>query len=336
MGGQVLYDQNYTALLQDLLVGDGLSDIRVINAGIGGCRTYCQAGVLRENVGWMQPDLVVVSVFVGNNIAENVLAVRGGYRDAPEHPKGVTWGPAAAELLDQSGSWFPRNGLLAADVPPRWDPSQPLPRHVGNSPPGTPPYMPPSAGEASVGSPVAAARAIAHAVWDGARTHSLLLGHLFGQPVDPSVTTAPGASPPSKELKRLNVSSFEWTILRDPPRTYWLDVAWPLFGSYLAGVRATAAGSEPRQLSWRFPRWRSSTTRCGRAQWQTSGSPRMKSIGIVHSRSSRPRRNDLACRCWTCCRSSATGPIALTCTFARTLTSRRWGTVWPPNNLPSS
>jgi SGNH hydrolase-like domain, acetyltransferase AlgX len=38
----------------------------------------------------------------------------------------------------------------------------------------------------------------------------------------------------------LNVSSFEWTILRDPPRTYWLDVAWPLFGSYLADVCATA------------------------------------------------------------------------------------------------
>ena len=240
-GGQVPYDRNYTALLQDLLVGDGFTDVRVINAGIGGCGTYCQAGVLRENIGWMQPDLVVVSVFVGNNITENVLAVHGGYREAPEHPKGVTWGPAAAELLDQSGTWFPRNGLPAAEIPPPWDPSQPLPRPVGNSPAGTPPYVPASAGEASAGSPVSAARVIAHAVWDGARTHSLLLGHLFGEPVDPSVTTAPGASPPSKELKRLNVSSFEWTILRDPPRTYWLDVAWPLFGSYLADIRATAA-----------------------------------------------------------------------------------------------
>jgi hypothetical protein len=44
-GGQVPYDQNYTALLQDLLVADGFSDIRVINAGVGGCGTDCQAVV---------------------------------------------------------------------------------------------------------------------------------------------------------------------------------------------------------------------------------------------------------------------------------------------------
>jgi hypothetical protein len=25
------------------------------------------------------------------------------------------------------------------------------------------------------------------------------------------------------------------------PRTYWLDVAWPLFGAYLGDIRATAA-----------------------------------------------------------------------------------------------
>lgn len=37
------------------------------------------------------------------------------------------------------------------------------------------------------------------------------------------------------------MSSFEWTILRDPPRTYWLDVAWPLFGEYITDIRATAA-----------------------------------------------------------------------------------------------
>lgn len=238
-GGQVPYEQNYTALLEGLLHTDGFTNVRVINAGIGGCGTACQAGVLRENVAWMQPDLVVVSVFVGNNITENVFAVRGGYRDAPEHPKGVTWGPAAAEMLDESGTWFPRNGLPAADVPPPWDPSQGLPQPVGNSPLGTPPYGPPSTA-AATGSPIGVARALAHAAWDGARTHSLLLGHVFGEPVDPSVTTAPGASPPSKELKRLNLSSFEWTILRNPPRTYWLDVAWPLFGSYLDDIRSTA------------------------------------------------------------------------------------------------
>jgi lysophospholipase L1-like esterase len=29
--------------------------------------------------------------------------------------------------------------------------------------------------------------------------------------------------------------------LRDTPRTYWLDVAWPLFGAYLKDIRSTAA-----------------------------------------------------------------------------------------------
>jgi hypothetical protein len=42
-------------------------------------------------------------------------------------------------------------------------------------------------------------------------------------------------------LKRLNLSSFEWTILRDPPHTYWLDVAWPLFGRYIGDIKTTAA-----------------------------------------------------------------------------------------------
>jgi hypothetical protein len=60
---------------------------------------------------------------------------------------------------------------------------------------------------------------------------------LFGVPIDPTVTTAPGALPLAVEQKKLNLTSFEWTILR----TYWLDVAWPLFGRYLADIHDTAA-----------------------------------------------------------------------------------------------
>jgi lysophospholipase L1-like esterase len=251
-GGQVPYEQNYTALLQDRLRASGYAHVRVINLGVGGCGTFCQAGLLEENIGWAQPDLVVVSVFVGNNIFENVLSVAGGYRDAPEHAKGVTWGPAAAELVDQSGAWFPRNGLGSADVPPAWDPTQPLPTPVGNSPSGTPPYSPPSATAASGGA-LSAFRQALHNVWDGARLRSRLLAALFGAPIDPSVTTAPGAAAPSKELRRLNVTSFEWTILRDPPRTYWLDVAWPLFGHYLNAIETTAAATGARVIVMAIP-----------------------------------------------------------------------------------
>jgi hypothetical protein len=251
-GGQAPYEQNYTAVLQDFLRASGYSYVRVINLGVGGCGTFCQAGLLKEHISWTQPDLVVVSVFVGNNIFENVLSVAGGYRDAPEHPKGVTWGPAAAALVDQSGAWFPRNGLPPTDVPPAWDPSQPLPEAVGNAPPGTPPYSQPAASSAPAGS-LTGLRSIARGFWDGARLHSRLLAAAFGEPVDLSVTTAPGAAPPSKELKRLNVTSFEWTILRDPPRTYWLDVAWPLFERYLSDIQATAAASGARVVVMAIP-----------------------------------------------------------------------------------
>ncbi len=69
----------------------------------------------------------------------------------------------------------------------------------------------------------------------------MLLGKLFGQPIDPSVSTAPGATPLAAEQQRLNLTSFEWTILRQIPDTYWLDVAWPLFGRYLGEARDTAS-----------------------------------------------------------------------------------------------
>ncbi|MBV9359436.1 MAG: hypothetical protein JO023_28320 [Chloroflexi bacterium] len=57
------------------------------------------------------------------------------------------------------------------------------------------------------------------------------------------MTTAPGALPPSRERLPLDLATFEWLVLRQPPRTYWLDLAWPLFGSYLGDIRATAASA---------------------------------------------------------------------------------------------
>jgi hypothetical protein len=98
--------------------------VRVINAGVGGCGTFCHVGQLQNNIAWMQPDLVVDAVFVGNNISENVLWTAGGYQSAPWHPKGITWGPGATALVNQSGHWFARYGLAATNLPPKravWD-----------------------------------------------------------------------------------------------------------------------------------------------------------------------------------------------------------------------
>jgi hypothetical protein len=183
----------------------------------------------------------VVAAFVGNDVGENVLATDAGYVIDPEHPKGFSFGPAASELVQQSIGWFPRNGGDAGTMPAAWDPSQPLPTPVV-SPAAISPRR------AGVGvpwpidpSPVNTLKNAGHWFWDTARIDSRLLGRVFGVPPDPGISTAPGARPPSKDQRKMNVSSFEWTILRDVPRTYWLDVAWPLFGAYLADIRTSAA-----------------------------------------------------------------------------------------------
>jgi lysophospholipase L1-like esterase len=234
VGGQVPYQQTFPAVLERELRDAGYTNVRVVNAGVGGYTEFNESGLLREDLARLQPDLVVLAAFLGNDISENVLATAAGYRNAPEHPDGMTWGLDAARLVDDSGHWFPRNNLPGPPPPAAWDPSQPLPEPVGNDHNAgqvAPPAAPPSLGF----------RQRAHLLWDGLRTDSLLLGKLFGEPVDPSVSTAPGAAPPAAEQERLNLTSFEWTILRDIPHTYWLDVAWPLFGRYLGEARDTAA-----------------------------------------------------------------------------------------------
>ena len=235
VGGQVPYEQTFPAELERDLHDAGYSSIRVVNAGVGGYTTFNESGLLHENLSRLQPDLVIVAAFLGNDVSENVLATAAGYRIAPEHPKGMTWGLEAARLVDDSGTWFPRNRLAGPPPPSPWDPSQGLPEPVGNSAnmAFTAPVPTPA--------PSDGIRATAHAVWDGVRASSLLLGRLFGEPIDPSVSTAPGAAPLASAEERLNLTSFEWTILREVPHTYWLDVAWPLFGKYLEEAHQTAA-----------------------------------------------------------------------------------------------
>ena len=232
VGGQLPYEQTFPAVLEQRLHDAGYARVRVINAGVGGYTTFNESGLLRERLASLQPDLVVVAAFLGNDVSENVLATAAGYRDAPEHPKGVTWGLAASQLVDQSGAWFPRNHVDGPSPPAPWSLAQPLPEAVGNLPQG--------AARGVGAAPPLGMRQAARAIWDSARADSLLLGKLFGEPVNPSVSTAPGAAPVAVQQEQLNLTSFEWTILRDIPRTYWLDVAWPLFGRYLGEIRATA------------------------------------------------------------------------------------------------
>ncbi len=246
VGGQVPYAQVFPAVLEQELRARGYAQVRVVDAGVGGYSTYNEAGLLRENLSWLQPDLVVVAAFLGNDVGENVLATEAGYVIDSEHPKGFSFGPAASDLVQQSLGWFPRNGADSSVLPappPAWDPSLPLPTPVPST--ATLERRSPRGGLAVPWpidpSPVNSAKNAGHWLWDTARSDSRVLGRLFGQPPDSSISTAPGQRPPTKDQRKLNVSSFEWTILRDVPRTYWLDAAWPLFGTYLADIRASAA-----------------------------------------------------------------------------------------------
>src|SRR5262249_44870211 len=107
--------------------------------------------------------------------------------------------------------------------------------------PRNPPAAIASTGTSSVDA-LTRAKTWARQTWDSVRAASLVVGAVFGAPPDPSVSTAPGARPASKDQRVLNVTSFEWTILREYPRVEELDEAFPLFGRYVSDIRRTSNG----------------------------------------------------------------------------------------------
>jgi lysophospholipase L1-like esterase len=303
--GQVPYEQSFTPLLETRLRASGYGPVRVINAGVGGWSTINEAGYLRAHAGWLMPDVVVVAAFVGNDIGENVLATRAGYREWTELEKGFTWGDEAVDMLEASYEWFPRNGYPQRSRVMRFEPGSPLPTptFAAGSPQGEAEASAPPPGEldsrlaslpqiapdetlgqyrerlatlaradaipsgpggrfvnelvrraavsrstlqsswrddSEPASPAARASA-----WDQLRGTSRLLTRVFGEPAGSAraVTTAPRASTSRLDQAKMSLIDFEWTILRDIPGEYWLDVAWPLFGNYLSALRDTAAST---------------------------------------------------------------------------------------------
>ncbi|MBV9131221.1 MAG: hypothetical protein JO318_00890, partial [Chloroflexi bacterium] len=107
--------------------------------------------------------------------------------------------------------------------------------------------------------------------------------------------------------------SFEWTILRDIPHTYWLDVAWPLFGSYLADARDSAAQAgaplvlvaipEPAQVvddmhartmaNFRFSDAEVDWSRPQRDLARVAGVDRVPELDLLQQFQSMPNRADL-------------------------------------------
>ncbi|MBI4494441.1 MAG: SGNH/GDSL hydrolase family protein [Chloroflexi bacterium] len=222
VGSQVPYEQNYTAVLERLLHQAGHPNVRIVNVASGGWSTFNQAGFLRANRAWLQPDLVVVASFLGNDIAENVFATRGGYQLTTEHRDGLTWGPDAADLLRKSDEWFPSNGVQLPPDRSHWRAGDPMPTPVPNPPSAPAAATVPArrSTPAPITDPVLAAK-------DFLRQHSVAYRLLIARP----------------QRVHLNLSSFEWLLLRDYPDTYWVELAWPLAEQYLVQIQETAAAS---------------------------------------------------------------------------------------------
>lgn len=256
-GGQVPYEQSFAALLAAKLEQRGIRNVRVVPAASGGWSTLNEAGYLRANLTWLQPDVVIVASFLGNDVGENVLATVGGYQVDPSSSNGFSFGQAATDLAFQSSQWFPRNpGYEENPNLARWNGRDPLPTPVPNNDrPAPPPRMfwGPLPERVRDPSPSVTARNVVKWGWDVVRGQSLLLAALFGSVNDNAVTTAPGAAAASKTRKPLNITAFEWTILRDRPRAYWLDVAWPLLGQYLGSIKQTAAGAGAKTMLLAIP-----------------------------------------------------------------------------------
>jgi hypothetical protein len=169
-----------------------------------------------------------------------VFATRGGYRLLDDSPDGLTWGREASDLLRKSDEWFPTNGYSPDPDRARWTSGDPLPTPVPNP---TPEPAREETARSKQGQTVAepiSLDSLKHSI----RQNSVLVQLLRPQRV------------------HLNLSSFEWLLLREYPDEYWIQIAWPLAEKYLVQLQtvASAQGSPTvlmliPHISQFIPRW---------------------------------------------------------------------------------
>jgi len=192
----------------------------------------------------------------------------------------MTWGAPAAALVDASGVLVARNGRRGvATMPPPWEPNQPC-RDQSATLPKARPRPPRPRRQRSPRQPCGVS---AHALWTAAAANPAGWKALW-HPHRPERDHGAWRSTPGGQEKMLNLTSFEWTILRAPPRTYWLDVAWPLFGRYLSEIRDSADSVGAPTVLLAIPEMASSTTRCTRGPCTSSVSGTTRSIGTYPKR----------------------------------------------------
>lgn len=96
MGHSVEASESFVAVLQNALAEHAPSGRRyeVVNAGVPGYNTAQEVAYLRREGGALQPDLVILAFFVGNDIRDNAVAadhvvVRDGYLVERNPPVGL-------------------------------------------------------------------------------------------------------------------------------------------------------------------------------------------------------------------------------------------------------
>jgi lysophospholipase L1-like esterase len=248
-GGQVPEEKRLTEQLESILHKDGRSRIRVVNAATPGWGTINEAGYLGSNADWLEPDLVVAAVYIGNDIEENVLATAGGYQ-AIDKGAGIAWGSRGQAIIRDSIDHVPHNFAVGAleYPPPRFDPFEwqagdPFPKPAGNSTGAVQ-----SASEVSFvvaqddyqpGSKLDALRTwLGHnsRIYQGLRDEWFAVRHGFNQP------------------RTLTLFQWQMWILRDVPAWYWIQLGYPLAEHYLDQARTAAESAGARFVALLIPR----------------------------------------------------------------------------------
>jgi lysophospholipase L1-like esterase len=235
-GGQVPEQQRLTERLEALLHERGLIDVRVINAATPGWGTLNEAGFLASNSSWLEPDLVVAAVYIGNDIEENVLATAGGY-EAIDKGAGIAWGKRGQSIIRESIQHVPHNFSVGAiDRPPtrsdpfEWHAGDPLPKPAPNSSGSVP-------AASDVSFVVAADTYVPSSTLDAARTWLGQNSRIYQALRDRWFALQRGYSQP----RTLTLFQWQMWILRDLPSWYWIQLGYPLTEHYLDRARAAAA-----------------------------------------------------------------------------------------------
>jgi lysophospholipase L1-like esterase len=241
LGAEVPVEQRFSDRLEVDLKQHGYGAVRVISVGTRGWGTYNEAGFLRENISWLQPDLVVLCVFIGN-ISENVFATAAGYQ---LRGNTVAYGSPAATLEGDSVTWFDHNFRLGAAeyVQPslpsnEWNQADGLPLPRGNADPST---------SMDVDDPV---RYMPGSAVDAMRTWLRNDSVLYHGAADAWFRLRYGYQRPAP----LMLDNWLAFTLRDGPRQYWYEVAQPLTAQYVSQASAIAASVRAPLIAVIIPR----------------------------------------------------------------------------------